>query len=219
MHSRIKFTLEVGGDKLNFLDITLIKNERIIESDWFHKPTLSGKFINFHSLHSLTQKKGVIIGMLDIRAVLLSQPKYHLKNIELIVATFLENDYSLEFIFSIINSRLKSFFHKDTSKQGNSDMEDETAKKSCFTVPYLSSISEKFKNITKDMNTSLYYCSLNKLDGIIKDHKDRLQVPTKMSCIQCRDCDATYVGQTGRLLKMRIKEHRNYINKKLPVNL
>ena len=32
--------------------------------------------------------------------------------------------------------------------------------------------------------------------------------------IQCRDCDETYVGQTGRLLKTRIKKHINHINRK-----
>ena len=32
--------------------------------------------------------------------------------------------------------------------------------------------------------------------------------------LQCQDYDATYIGQTGRLLKTRIKEHKNQINRK-----
>lgn len=31
--------------------------------------------------------------------------------------------------------------------------------------------------------------------------------------IPCGDCDASYVGQTKRLLKTRISEHRNHINR------
>jgi len=34
--------------------------------------------------------------------------------------------------------------------------------------------------------------------------------------INCKDCDASYVGQTGRQLKIsdnRISEHKNYINR------
>ena len=31
--------------------------------------------------------------------------------------------------------------------------------------------------------------------------------------IDCKDCDASYVGQTGRCLKTRINEHKNHINR------
>jgi len=79
--------------------------------------------------------------MLD-KAVLLSHPKYNTKNIKLIVRIFLENDYPLDFIFNTINLRLKSLIHKVIlqQQQVNNYMEDETAKKCWFIVPYLSSI-------------------------------------------------------------------------------
>ena len=32
--------------------------------------------------------------------------------------------------------------------------------------------------------------------------------------INCKDCDASYVGQTGRQLRTRIAEHRNNIKYK-----
>jgi len=31
--------LEIGGNKLDFLDVTIIKSNNKIEFDWFHKPT------------------------------------------------------------------------------------------------------------------------------------------------------------------------------------
>jgi len=96
LYSRIKFTLEVRRDKLNFLDI--IKNDSVIEFDWFHKPTFSDRFINYYSLHPLSQKRGVIIDMFD-RAVLLLYLKYHSENVKF-VNTFLKNDYPIEFIFN-----------------------------------------------------------------------------------------------------------------------
>jgi len=66
-------------------------------------------------------------------------------------------------------------------------------------ISYLPSISEKYKNITKDMNVNLC-SSLNKLDGIIKGQFKVLPSRQKYSDknivyeIQCRDYDATYVG-------------------------
>jgi len=35
--------------------------------------------------------------------------------------------------------------------------------------------------------------------------------------INCKDCDASYVGQTGRQLKTRISEHKNHINRNTSV--
>jgi len=35
--------MEIGGKKLNFLDVTLITIT--IEFDWFHKPTFSGRYL------------------------------------------------------------------------------------------------------------------------------------------------------------------------------
>jgi len=31
--------------------------------------------------------------------------------------------------------------------------------------------------------------------------------------LSCKDCNTTYVGQTGRTLKTRISEHWNHINR------
>ena len=81
LYNRLKFTLEFGDDKINFLDITIINNNNLIEFDWYHKPTYSGRYLNFLSSHPLSQKRDIIIGMID-RVFLLSDPKYHQKNVE-----------------------------------------------------------------------------------------------------------------------------------------
>ena len=36
--------------------------------------------------------------------------------------------------------------------------------------------------------------------------------------IKCLDCSATYIGETGRELKLRIKEHQENSRKKLPTS-
>jgi len=52
------------------------------------------------------------------------------------------------------------------------------------------------------------------LDRIVRVHKDQTEHLHKNNVIykiNCKDCNASYVGQTKRRLKTRIKEHCNNI--------
>jgi hypothetical protein len=212
----MQFTLEIGGDKTNFLDITIIKNEDFLIFDWYHKPTFSGRYLNFLSAHPLSQKRGTIMSMVD-RTFVLSDPKFHRKNIEFIANTLLINDYPAKFIFETINSRIKSLINQSTIKQidNNTDMDTTNNRASWFLLPYIPTISDKFKTITNKFNVKLALFSLNKLSRFIKVQKDVLSNNLKKNVvykIMCKDCDASYVGQTSRKLKTRITEHRNHIN-------
>src|ERR1700739_4330878 len=54
------------------------------------------------------------------------------------------------------------------------------------------------------------YRVLNKLTGFIKRHKDKTTVDSSNNVVYkicCKDCDASYVGQTKRQLKTRLNEH------------
>jgi len=69
-YPRIQFTMKIEGERLNFLDVTIINNNNIIEFDWYQKPTFFGRYLNF--LHSPIQKRRFL--MID-RAFLLSHPR------------------------------------------------------------------------------------------------------------------------------------------------
>ncbi|KYN17046.1 hypothetical protein ALC57_10682 [Trachymyrmex cornetzi] len=180
------------------------------------KPTFSGRYLNFLSSHPLSQKRGVIFGMID-RVFFLSHPRFHQRNIISVIDILLNNDYPLDFIFKTINLRLKSLFYNQTMKQNNvnsNDTRDEM--KPWITLPYIPQISDKFMNIFNDVNIRLSFYSLNKLNKYIKVHKDVIPTNSKRDVvyqITCKDCDATYVGQTGRRLQTRILEHKNHINR------
>jgi len=85
---------------------------------------------------------------------------------------------------------------------------------SYFNIPYFLNISDNFKYITKDINVKMSYTGMNKLKQFIKVQKDKLtnnQLNNVVYKISCADCDASYVGQTRRLLLTRTKEHRSHI--------
>jgi len=88
---------------------------------------------------------------------------------------------------------------------------------SCFIIPYVSTIAKKFikyfKNISFCKLAFSYYDQLNKF---IKVHKDTLSSLSRSNVvykINCLNCDASYVGQTKRILNTRVAEHRNHIRR------
>jgi len=48
-HPRLKFTMEIGGTSLNFLESKIINRDGQLIFDWYHKLTFSGRFLNYYS--------------------------------------------------------------------------------------------------------------------------------------------------------------------------
>ncbi|KYN18663.1 hypothetical protein ALC57_09022 [Trachymyrmex cornetzi] len=85
-----------------------------------------------------------------------------------------------------------------------------------FVLPYVPNLSEKFFSLVKKYNVKLAFFSFNKLKKFIRVQKDTLPKYFNKNVVYkifCKDCDASYVGQTGRKLTTRISEHRNHINR------
>lgn len=88
-HKKIQFTLEIeSNNKINFLDLTLIKNieTKKIETMWYTKETWSGRYLNYYLHHSISQKRNVVINLID-RGLFLTTPKYRPKILEKIKHT------------------------------------------------------------------------------------------------------------------------------------
>jgi len=153
------------------------------------------------------------MSMVD-RIILLSHPKYHEKNLNFMIETFLGNGYPLKFIVDTITIRLKKLFNKKTKKQ-NENINDD-GYKGWFLIPFIPNVTEKFKNIANMLKSKLSFISLHKLGRIIKAQKDTLPVCSNKNVVyklNCKDCNVTYIGQTKRRLNTRIMEHKKDINK------
>ncbi|KYN21656.1 hypothetical protein ALC57_05964 [Trachymyrmex cornetzi] len=110
--------------------------------------------------------------------------------------------------------RISLIGRKKTGLLELSNTEDSSERTAWFTVPYIPSITEKF-NRFNNTDTKVSFYSINKFKKFIKAQKDpcpQFKKSNVMYKINCKDCDASYVGQTGRQLKTRIAEHCNHIN-------
>jgi len=212
-HDRIKFTIEHEESRsLSFLDLLLIISDNTIYIDWFHKKTISGRFLSFYSSHPLCHKIGIIYGLID-RAFLLSHLRYHQKNIELVIELLLENGYPLNLIFEKISNKIKTLIYnnrslnKNNNHDKNNNCSDETNKK-IIVIPYIKKISESVTAIIDKLKYITGYRVLNNLEKFIKVHKDfndlfdNNNVIYKISWLQCLIRWPNKKAQ----LKTRIKE-------------
>jgi len=104
---RLQFTIEVENNKiLSFLEITILSENNRLHFNWYHKPTYSSRYLNFHSQHPECQKRGTIFSLVD-RAYRLSDSRFHRNNIIDIIEILLNNGYPSKFIFDNINQRLR----------------------------------------------------------------------------------------------------------------
>jgi len=213
-HHRLKFTLETEVNHcLNFLDITLIRKDTKIITDWFHKSTFSSRYLSFFSNHPTCHKVGTIYGLVD-HAIKLSHPTFHEKNLRRCIRLLLDNGYPLDLIFNKINLRLKKLFVHRAAKSlsvTNTDM-DSNEDRRIIILPYVNPLSDFISSNIDSSKALVGFRCLNKLSRLIKVHKDIDQPLSKNNVvykIHCKDCEASYVGQTKRQLKTRLKEHRN----------
>jgi len=120
----------------------------------------------------------------------------------------INNGYPVDLIFNRMNSRIKHLIHRNNIKKPEKDLEKVDRKLIVF--PYIKNISETIYSSINKKEYMIGYRILNKLTAFIKRHKDKNTLETNNNIvykISCKNCNASYVGQTRRQLKTRISEH------------
>ncbi|XP_039431508.1 uncharacterized protein LOC120414372 [Culex pipiens pallens] len=95
----LQFTCEVEKEgKLPFLDLLVIRNpDNTLTTEWYAKPISSGRLLNFHSMHPLDQKLGVVSNFID-RVRTFSTATNVAQQNQLILQHLRRNDYPTHLI-------------------------------------------------------------------------------------------------------------------------
>ena len=206
--NRLQFTHEIEiENKISFLDILLIKNDDgYIETNWYHKPTFSGRCLNFLSQHPKHQKIAMVYNYVD-RAIKLSDEKYHDENITKVKSFLNDNNYPDFFINKYVTSRLNKI------RNNNNNYTKENKSKNynrVVVIPFVQGVYERISHKLKNYQINVVPKSANSLNKIITKGKDKIKKCDKNNVIyrvKCKDCNASYVGQTKRSFRIRKGEH------------
>lgn len=208
----IKFTKEEEREgTLPYLDTLVVKNNNTVKTDWFQKPTASGRLINFHSKHP----KKIILNTAKnfIRRVLnISDEVFHGENKRRITKILLTNDFPLH----TINLCLKTYKDNNTTSTDNEQARDPKIYKA---ITYVPGFTEKFRksNIYNNQNFALAPKTNNTLKSFhskIKEKVDQMDKSDLVYEIKCKGdeshiCKKVYVGTTKSKLKTRLSAHRS----------
>ena len=212
-NEHIQFTVEEERDNfVPFLDCKVIRDGTSLVTDWYTKPTFSGRFINYYSNHSFKHKMNTLIGMKD-RISKICDVRFVQRAYEKLRFIFVNNGYPSGLVNRVL-------FSQSAYKPSIFDITPHTQKsttiyKKICHVPTLTArlisifrpgLNETFKIVPH------YDNKLDKLFSRIKDRNPRDFESNVIYSIQCNDCEGKYVGVTSQWLKNRVSKHRSECN-------
>ena len=83
-----------------------------------------------------------------------------------------------------------------------------------MTLPYYQGVSEKLRRIFAKFDVKVYFKTGNTLRDQLVAPKDKLDMMSTAGAvydIPCLHCEDHYIGESGRLLGTRVKEHKRAV--------
>ena len=214
---RIQFTYEIESEfKINYLDITIIRDdEGNLMTDWYRKNISSGRTLNFESNQPIHQKRAVIFNMVD-RAIILSNETFHKKNLEIVKNTLILNNYPKKFIDKYLTIRFKKLKKNNFQLNNNKELKNKYKNSLKIPLPYQKDLYEDINKIIKPFDLHAIPRSFYDQSKIVIKGKDKTTLDLQTNSvykINCKQCPASYVGESKRRLFIRKQEHqKNYNN-------
>ena len=87
---------------------------------------------------------------------------------------------------------------------------DDVRPRTSVTLPYIGGLSEAIRWILRPLEIQVVFHPLTTLCQLLVQPKDLVPMEEQKGVvyyIPCTDCPKVYIGQTGRCLKLRLKEH------------
>ena len=201
-NSNIQFTAEkVLNNSINFLDLKI--SRKINESLSFgiyRKPTHTDKYLNFNS-YNPTQHKNSVIRTLIHRADTLCDAENKQEEMDHICNVLKNNQYPKKSIDQVIK---KVRDDSDTSVSGSLPT-------SYVSIPYVAGTSERISRIFRKYDINVAHQPSRKIKNELCHLKDRRSVNERAGVVyqlDCGDCNASYIGETGQVkYRMILIEH------------
>ena len=209
LHHKLSFTLEIGKNaSINYLDLTLQISTQGIEFGIYHKATSKDIIIPYDSNHHIQHKLSVFHCLFQrLNKIPLTKYAYNIEY-NRILTLARDNGYPVGVVLGICNRIKKELMYRLAYKT----LAKETPELGYISINYFPDMRliRKLQNIFKKYHIKLAFKNSNVGHMIINNNLDKQDILQKSGVYQlkCLKCNAIYIGETGRQIKTRIKEHK-----------
>ena len=205
----IKFTHEAEDNcTLPFLDVLLHRDPDSgqISTSVYRKKTHTDHYLFFTSHHPTHQKLGVVRTLMNRKDTLITQDLQKVKE-----------DNHIKKVLKVC--QYPSWTFREIERQNNVQKaqvapNNKSRSRGRVTLPYIHGVTEKLSRILKDAKVDTSHKPYCKLRSLLVHPKDKLKPKEKSGVVYkvpCKNCTGVYIGETGRLLGTRLKEHSDEI--------
>ena len=201
LDDNIKFTFEVEENgTLAFLDTLIhVQEDGSTKVTIYRKKTHTDQYLNFESNHHLDHKRSVVRTLLNRAENVITLEADKVKEREHIHKVLSCNGYK---------PWMLTLPKKKTPQKDPPSGQQET--RPSVGLPYVKGLSEKLARMFKQQGINAYHKPQNTLRSLLVHPKDKDPMEQKCNTIYqltCSGCKAQYIGESGRTLEIRRKEH------------
>ena len=196
----VQFTVEKESDgRLAFLDIQLVRGvDGTVTTSMYRIAAHTNQYLSFDSHHPVSHKVAVVRTLMT-RADDLSSSGVERAQEEKEVTTALkENGYP------------SGFIHRHSCPPRPRPPADDMRPRTYVTLPYIGGLSEAIRRILRPLEIQVVFRRLTTFRQVLVHPKDPVSMKERKGVVYSIPCTArpkVYIGQTGRCLKLRLKEH------------
>jgi hypothetical protein len=197
-HKALQFTItEENNEQIPYLDLNITNKLGTVGTGIYRKPTMTDIVISNSSCHPGEQKMATFTNWLyRLHKVPLSELNKE-KGLNTIINIAKNNRYNRQQIMKIDNT-IKQSKHKNNSEPKQKWVSF------TFSGNYVRTITKLLKN----KNIKIGFKTNNRIGNILKERIiTNKYEKTGIYKLTCAECNKAYIGQTGRTLEIRYKEH------------
>ena len=183
-----------------------------LQSTWYSKPTDTGLILNFHALAPKRYKRSVVSGFVyRIYRACSSWALFH-DSLEKAKRVLERNQYPPAFYEPLIKQSLENILGvSEVSSESPATSTPQKSEKHKLRVQYRGKCTEDYARALHKIHAPcVIVMTLRKLKTVLPSLKPSVEKMYRSGVVyqlKCPRCTACYVGQTGRHMQVRFKEH------------
>ena len=209
----IQFTVEpILQGSLPFLDTLItIQPDNTLSTSVYRKPTHIDQYLHWDSNHHITAKQSVY-NTLAHRAKTVSSTQQSMDKELTHIKTALHCCQFPSWALNQWEHKFNQPPQPSRPSNTNNNPANKNNYKTTIVVPYINKTAEKFKRLCKNRGIQVHFKGTNTLRTALGNPKDKDPTTNQTGIIykyQCPhiNCPSSYIGESGRSLGERVKEH------------